>query len=57
MPIGDRYKSTIAAENWDAVIIGSGISGLATERAPGRCWETSISLGKTFQIWWIHPHV
>ena len=32
MPIGDRYKSTIAAENWDAVIIGSGISGLATAR-------------------------
>jgi len=32
MSLGNRYNSKIANENWDAIIIGSGISGLTSAR-------------------------
>ena len=50
MPIGDRYKSTIAAENWDAVIIGSGISGLATARLLAEAGKQVLVLEKHFKF-------
>jgi all-trans-retinol 13,14-reductase len=50
MPIGDRYKSTMAAENWDAVIIGSGISGLATARLLADAGKQVLVLEKHFKF-------
>ena len=50
MPIGDQYKSTMAAENWDAVIIGSGISGLATARLLADAGKQVLVLEKHFKF-------
>ena len=32
MTLGNRYKSGITNEKWDAIIIGSGIGGLTSAR-------------------------
>ena len=50
MPIGDRYKSAMAAENWDAVIIGSGISGLTTARLLADAGKQVLVLEKHFKF-------
>jgi all-trans-retinol 13,14-reductase len=50
MPIGDRYQSAMAAENWDAVIIGSGISGLTTARLLADAGKQVLVLEKHFKF-------
>jgi len=50
MTFSNRYKSEIANENWDAIIIGSGISGLTTARLLADSGKRVLILEKHFKF-------
>ena len=50
MSLGNRYKSEITNENWDAIIIGSGISGLTAGRILADSGQKVLILEKHFKF-------
>ena len=50
MSLGNRYKSEMTNENWDAIIIGSGISGLTAGRLLSDAGQKVLILEKHFKF-------
>ena len=50
MSLGDRYKTEITNEKWDAIIIGSGISGLTSGRLLADAGKKVLILEKHFKF-------
>ncbi|MBI66701.1 MAG: FAD-dependent oxidoreductase, partial [Candidatus Marinimicrobia bacterium] len=50
MSLGNRYNSKITNENWDAIIIGSGISGLTSARLLADSGKRVLILEKHFKF-------
>ena len=50
MSLGDKYKSEMTNENWDAIIIGSGISGLTSARLLADSGKRVLILEKHFKF-------
>ena len=50
MTLGNRYKSGITNEKWDAIIIGSGIGGLTSARLLADAGKKVLVLEKHFKF-------